>query len=86
MRDSGISIFVITAASLGFNLPYTYYQYLSFPELAVLLPVAGMLALSPVVFRLAFGREEAPMASGGEAIGDAKPAVEADEDRYLKAA
>lgn len=74
-----------TASSVGFNLPFSYLQYLNLPVLSVMLPVVGILALSPFALRLAF-TSEVP-AEKIEAANALKSAAEVESDEYrLKAA
>jgi hypothetical protein len=83
---AAFSIFVIFAASFGFGLPFFYFQRLNMPLLAVLLPVAGMLALLPIALRLAFARAAATIPNNVVEIEKQKPAVEEKREEYLKAA
>jgi hypothetical protein len=84
---AALSFFVIIASSFGFNLPFTYFQYLNAPVLSVLLPVVAMLALLPFALRLAFEREKERAAGEVVEIGGRKVMVGEEGDEYhLKAA
>jgi hypothetical protein len=84
---AALSILVITASSVGFDVPFSYFQYLSLPALSVALPVVGILALAPFALRLAFGTEASAKKTEVAKLEDLKSAVEAERDEYhLKAA
>jgi hypothetical protein len=84
---AGLSILAITASSVGFDLPFSYFQYLSLPALSVALPVVGILALAPFALRLAFASEASAEKTEVAKLEDLKSAAEAEHDEYyLKAA
>lgn len=80
-------VIAITASSVGFDLPFSYFQYLSLPALSVALPVAGILALLPFALRLAFATEASAEKIEVAKFENLKSAAEAERDEYhLKAA
>ncbi|MGH9755681.1 MAG: hypothetical protein ACREA2_23105 [Blastocatellia bacterium] len=56
---AGLNTFAVIAASLGFERPFNYFQYLRVPLWSVALPALGILALLPLALRRAFTQESA---------------------------
>lgn len=84
---AALSVLAILALSLGFDLPFAYFQYLNAPMLAVTLPVIAMLALLPFALRQSLASEKAAPASDVIEIEARRIAVEEGRDEYhLKAA
>ena len=85
----GIGALALAVITIGMlmptaELPFFYFQKLNFPMLSVLLPVIGMLALLPLVLRLAFGKEttEAAAPAAAPVISSARTL----DEHQLKAA
>jgi hypothetical protein len=56
-----LSVLVITVTALmpGFDFPNSTYQFLQFPVLSVLFPIAGMILLAPLAIWKAFSTPKA---------------------------